>query len=101
MAQARDRDAAEATRPFACNSARLADLLPADLAASRDELSASLAPAGRALGGTDEDADLIRDLPFARMNDAIAHRLIPSLAEGQQPGDVAPHRSHRARGPRA
>ena len=26
MAQARDRDAAEATRPFACNGARLADL---------------------------------------------------------------------------
>ena len=38
MAQARDRDAAEATRPFACNSARLADLFPADLAASRAEM---------------------------------------------------------------
>ena len=38
MAQARDRDAAEATRPFACNGARLADLFPADLAASRAEL---------------------------------------------------------------
>ena len=34
MAQARNRDAAEATRPFACNSARLADLFPADMSAS-------------------------------------------------------------------
>ena len=38
MAQARNRDAAEATRPFAFNGARLADLFPADLAASRAEL---------------------------------------------------------------
>ena len=84
MAQARDRDAAEATRPFACNSARLADLFPADLAASRAELAASLAPAVRALGGSDEDAELIRDLALARMNDAIAHRRIPSRAEVQR-----------------
>ena len=81
MAQARDRDAAEATRPFACNSARLADLFPADLAASRAELAATLAPAVRALGGSDEDAELIRDLALARMNDAIAHRRVPSKAE--------------------
>src|ERR1700690_4273037 len=45
MAQARDRDAAEATRPFACNSARLADLFPEDLAASRAEMLESLTPA--------------------------------------------------------
>jgi AcrR family transcriptional regulator len=84
MAQARDRDAAEATRPFACNSARLADLFPADLAASRAELAASLAPAVRQLGGTDEDAELIRDLALARMNDAIAHRRIPTRGEVQR-----------------
>jgi AcrR family transcriptional regulator len=84
MAQARDRDAAEATRPFACNGARLADLFPADLAASRAELVASLAPAVRALGGSDEDAELIQDLTFARMNDAIAHRRIPSRTEVQR-----------------
>ena len=52
MAQARNRDAAEATRPFACNGARLADLFPADMAASRAETLASLAPAVSALGGS-------------------------------------------------
>jgi len=84
MAQARDRDAAEATRPFACNGVRLADLFPADLAASRAELVASLAPSVRALGGSDEDAELIQELAFARMNDAIAHRRVPARAEVQR-----------------
>ena len=84
MAQARDRDAAEATRPFACNGARLADLFPTDLATSRAELAASLAPAVRALGGSDEAAEFIRDLALARMNDAIAHRRVPSRAEVQR-----------------
>lgn len=84
MAQARDRDAAEATRPFACNSARLADLFPADLAASRAELAATLAPAVRALGGSPEAAELIRDLALARMNDAIAHPRVPARGEVQR-----------------
>jgi len=84
MAQARDRDAAEATRPFACNSARLASLFPADMATSRAEMLGSLAPAVRALGGTDHDAELIRDLAFARMNDAIAQRRVPTRAETQR-----------------
>jgi AcrR family transcriptional regulator len=84
MAQARDRDAAEATRPFALNSARLADLFPADLAASRAELVATLSPSVHALGGSDEDAELIRDLTLARMNDAIAHRRVPSRDEVQR-----------------
>jgi AcrR family transcriptional regulator len=81
MAQARNRDAAEATRPFACNGARLADLFPTDMAASRAEMLESLSPAVRALGGRAEDAELVRDLSFARMNDAIAHRRVPSRAE--------------------
>ncbi len=84
MAQARNRDAAEATRPFACNSARLADLFPADMSASLAETLVSLAPAVVALGGSYEDAELIRDLAFARMNDAIAHRRVPSRAETQR-----------------
>jgi AcrR family transcriptional regulator len=84
MAQARDRDAAEATRPFACNSARLSDLFPDDLAASRQQMLVPLAPAVHALGGTDEDAELIRDLALARMNDAIARRRVPSRAEVQR-----------------
>ena len=47
MAQARDADAADATRPFAINGARLADRFPDDLAASRAELL-DLARAGGA-----------------------------------------------------
>jgi len=84
MAQARNREAAEATRPFACNSARLADLFPEDLAASRAEMLASLTPAVLALGGTAHEAELVRDLALARMNDAIANRRIPSKAEIQR-----------------
>jgi AcrR family transcriptional regulator len=84
MAQARNRDAAEATRPFACNSARLADLFPADMATSLAETLVSLSPAVLALGGSVEDAELVRDLAFARMNDAIAHRRVPSRAETQR-----------------
>ena len=55
MAQARDRDAAEATRPFACNGARLADLFPDR---SRGEPRRAARPARdravHALGGNDE-----------------------------------------------
>ena len=46
--------------------------------------STSLAPAVRALGGTDDDAEFVRDLALARMNDAIAHRRVPSRAETQR-----------------
>ena len=97
MAQARDRDAAEATRPFACNGARLADRFPADLAASRAELLATLAPAVRALGGTDDDAELVRDLAIARMNDAIAHRRVPQPRRGATPRRVLSRRHHGVR----
>jgi len=44
-------------------------------------LAATLAPAVRALGGSDEDAELVRDLALARMNDAIAHRRTPTKRE--------------------
>jgi hypothetical protein len=74
MAQARDSAAAEATRPFAVNGARLAARFPAELAATRAELLETLTPAVRALGGTEHDAELVRDLALARMNDAIAAR---------------------------
>lgn len=81
LAQARNLAAAEATRPFAMNGARLADRYPADLAASRAELVSTLAPSVRGLGGTDDDAQFVCDLALARMNDAIAHRRRPSAAE--------------------
>jgi len=81
MAQARDPRAADATRPFALNGARLADRFPDDLAASRTELLATLSPSVQALGGTRDDAGLVCELVLARMNDAIAHRRRPHPKE--------------------
>jgi AcrR family transcriptional regulator len=77
MAQARDPRAAEATRPFAINGARLADRFPADLAASRRELVETLAPAVDELGGRGAFASFVCDLAIARMNEAIAQRRRP------------------------
>ena len=84
LAQARNPAAAEATRPFAMNGARLADRYPDDLAAMRAELVSTLAPSVGALGGNDDDAWFVCDLALARMNDAIAHRRRPSVAEGRR-----------------
>jgi AcrR family transcriptional regulator len=84
LAQARNAEAAEATRPFALNGARLADRYPADLAASRAALVETLLPSVRALGGGDEAAAFVCELALARMNDAIAQRRRPSTAEVQR-----------------
>jgi len=81
MAQARHVRAAEATRPFAINGARLADRFPDELAASRRDLVETLAPAVHALGGRGAYASFICDLAIARMNDAIAHRHRPHADE--------------------
>jgi len=81
LAQARNPEAAEATRPFAINGARLADRYPADLIATRAQLLDTLAPSVRALGGTDEDASFVCELALAHMNDAIAHRRRPQPHE--------------------
>jgi AcrR family transcriptional regulator len=83
LAQARNPDAAEATRPFAINGARLADRYPADLTATRADLLTTLAPSVHALGGTDHDAAFVCDLALTRMNDAIIHRRSPEPAEVQ------------------
>jgi AcrR family transcriptional regulator len=83
MAQARDPRAAEATRPFAINGARLADRFPDDLAASRRELVETLAPAVQELGGRGAYASFICDLAIARMNEAIAQRRRPHPDEIQ------------------
>ncbi len=77
MAQARDRAAAERTRPFAINGARLADRYPEELAASRAALVDTLAPAVLALHGSRQDAAFVCELALARMNDAIAQRRRP------------------------
>jgi len=84
LAQARNPAAAEATRPFAINGARLADRYPDDLAASRAELLTTLAPSVRALGGTESDASFVCELALACMNDAIAHRRSPQPQEVQR-----------------
>jgi AcrR family transcriptional regulator len=81
LAQARNPDAAEATRPFAINGARLADRYPADLAATRADLLTTLAPSVTALGGSDHDAAFVCELTLARMNDAIIQRRSPEPRE--------------------
>ena len=81
LAQARNPEAAEATRPFAINGARLADRYPEDLAATRADLLTTLAPSVKALGGTDHDAAFVCELALARMNDAIVQRRSPEPVE--------------------
>ena len=73
MAQARDANAADATRPFAINSARLAAQYPAEVAASRAELLDIARPAVLALGGNERDVELVHDLAMSRMNGAVVH----------------------------
>jgi AcrR family transcriptional regulator len=81
LAQARDPEAADATRPFAINGARLADRYPTEVAASRAQLLSTLLPAVHALGGTDRDAECVHDLTMARMHDALASRHRPDAKE--------------------
>jgi AcrR family transcriptional regulator len=81
MEQARKPAAAEATRPFAINAPRLHDQFPAETEASREELVRTLRPAVVAAGGDERDADLVHDLTFARMNDALVHRRVPDRKE--------------------
>ena len=83
VAQAHNPDAAEATRPFAINGARLADRYPDDLTATRVELLATLVPSVVALGGTDQDAAFVCELAMTHMNDAITNRRHPQPQEVQ------------------
>ena len=84
LAQARNPAAADATRPFAINGARLADRYPDDLTATRAELLTTLAPSVQRLGGSDQDASFVCELALACMNDAIAHRRHPQPQEVQR-----------------
>jgi AcrR family transcriptional regulator len=81
MEQARNPQAAAATRPFAANQSRLADLFPAEVAASREELVSTLRPAVGALDGSAHDAVFVHDLTMARMNDALLHARTPDRKE--------------------
>jgi AcrR family transcriptional regulator len=79
MAQARNADAAENTRPFAINGARIADRFPDEWSASRERLMAPLRDAVSDAGGDpDRDADAIYHLTFGEMEDALKRRAHPS-----------------------
>ena len=79
LEQARNADAAANTRPFAVNSARLADRFPTETATSREHVIAPLRTAVEAAGGDPQrDADAIYHLAMGRASDAIARGEQPS-----------------------
>jgi AcrR family transcriptional regulator len=81
MEQARQPQAADATRPFAINGSRLHDRFPEETAASREQLVRTLRPAVVDAGGDKRDAELVHDLTMARMNDALVRRRAPDRKE--------------------
>jgi AcrR family transcriptional regulator len=82
MEQARNAAAAENTRPFAINNARLADRFPDEVARSRELLVRPLRDAVADAGGDPQrDADAIYHLAIGCMNDALVTRRRPSEDE--------------------
>lgn len=86
LAQARDRTAAENTRPFAVNGHRLADRFPEQWSASRNALLAPLRDAITAVpttgaGDPARDAEAIYNLAFGAMETAIVRRVVPTRDE--------------------
>ena len=82
--QARDRQAAAATRPFVANSERLAVEYPTEVARSRDQL---LAPLAATVGAT--NASAVYHLAMGAMHDALAARRTPSKREVEAIADFA------------
>jgi AcrR family transcriptional regulator len=79
MEQARNAAAADNTRPFAINSARLADRFPEEVARSRELLVRPLRDAVAEAGGDPQrDADAVYHLVIGCMNDALVARRRPS-----------------------
>ena len=79
MEQARNRSAADNTRPFAINNARLADRFPEEVARSRELLVRPLRDAVADAGGDPKrDADAIYHLAIGCMNDALVARRRPT-----------------------
>jgi len=79
LAQARNPKAAENTRPFVLNGARIADRFPAEWSTSHEELLAPLRDAIAAAGGDPErDADACYHLAFGAMERALIRRETPS-----------------------
>jgi AcrR family transcriptional regulator len=79
MEQARNAAAADNTRPFAINSARLADRFPDEVARSRELLVRPLREAVAEVGDDPQrDADAVYHLVIGCMNDALVARRCPS-----------------------
>jgi AcrR family transcriptional regulator len=79
LEQARNPAAADNTRPFAINSARLGDRFPDEVARSRELLLRPLRDAVADAGGDPQrDADAIYHLAIGCMNDALVARRRPT-----------------------
>jgi AcrR family transcriptional regulator len=79
LAQARNREAAENTRPFVVNGLRIADRFPVEWNASRDVLLAPLRDAVAAAGGDPaRDPDALYHLAFGAMESALIRRVTPT-----------------------
>ncbi len=83
LAQAADEDAAERTRPFVVNSARLADRFPDQVAESEARLIAPLRDvlAELASPDPDRDAEAVYRLVMGRMHDHLIRRQRPARAD--------------------
>ena len=82
MEQARNPAAADNTRPFAINNARLAARFPDEVARSQELLVAPLRAAVADAGGDPQrDADAIYHLTIGCMNDALVARRLPTKDE--------------------
>ncbi len=79
LEQARNRDAAERTRPFAVNGARLRDRFPAESKRASELVLAPLRSAVAAAGGDPErDAAAIYHLSIGTMYDHLVARTTPT-----------------------
>jgi AcrR family transcriptional regulator len=81
MAQARNREAAENTRPFAVHGRRLADRFPDEWARSRAALVAPLRAALAEAGADPDRAPDISHLAMGHMEDALTLRHRPTATE--------------------
>lgn len=74
LEQARNPDAAAATRPFAVDGDRLADRFPADTRRSAELLREPLRTAVLATGGSERDVDVVYQLAMATMHESLLRR---------------------------
>ena len=82
MEQARNPAAADNTRTFAINNARLADRFPDEVARSQELLVAPLRDAVAEAGGDPQrDADVIYHLVIGCMNEALVSRRRPTTRD--------------------